>query len=85
MPKTVDNPFVKPKPTYVRVQGGVGFISLLTLLFIALKLTGYVQWSWLWVLSPLWISALMSLALLGVALAFAITGMIIYVIASKGR
>ncbi len=32
----------------------VGFSGLLALLFIALKLTGYVHWSWFWVLSPLW-------------------------------
>lgn len=31
------------------------FFGLLTILFIALKLIGYVNWSWLWVLAPLWI------------------------------
>jgi len=35
---------------------GIGFTGLLTILFIALKLTGYVTWSWWWVLSPTWIS-----------------------------
>lgn len=34
---------------------GPGFCTLLGLLFIALKLTGYIQWSWLWVLAPFWI------------------------------
>lgn len=33
----------------------VGFLGLLTLLFIGLKLTEYITWSWLWVLSPIWI------------------------------
>lgn len=33
----------------------VGFTGLLGLLFIGLKLAGYITWSWLWVLSPLWI------------------------------
>jgi hypothetical protein len=37
-------------------SGGVGIIGLLTLLFIGLKLTGYITWSWVWVLSPIWIS-----------------------------
>jgi len=37
-------------------SSSIGFTSLLTLLFIALKLTGYIQWSWWWVLSPIWIS-----------------------------
>lgn len=34
---------------------GIGFTGLLTILFIGLKLTGHVDWSWLWVLSPIWI------------------------------
>jgi hypothetical protein len=38
--------------------GGVGFVGLLTIVFIILKLVGKITWSWLWVLSPLWISAL---------------------------
>lgn len=37
--------------------GGVGFVGLLALIFIVLKLLGLITWSWLWVLSPLWISA----------------------------
>lgn len=32
----------------------VGFFGLLTLLFIALKLMGHIDWSWWWVLAPLW-------------------------------
>lgn len=31
--------------------------ALLTLLFVALKLTGHIDWSWWWVLSPVWIIA----------------------------
>lgn len=30
--------------------------TLLTVLFVGLKLTGVITWSWLWVLSPIWIS-----------------------------
>ena len=33
-----------------------GFPSLLTILFIGLKLGGVISWSWWWVLSPIWIS-----------------------------
>jgi len=40
-------------------SGGIGclflFEILLTVLFIGLKLTGYITWSWVWVLSPIWI------------------------------
>ena len=35
---------------------GIGFIEALTILFIAYKLAGLIAWSWLWVLSPLWIT-----------------------------
>jgi len=41
------------KPVVVKSQ--VGFPLLLTLLFIGLKLGNVIQWSWVWVLSPLWI------------------------------
>lgn len=36
-------------------SGGIGFCGLLTIVFIVLKLLGKITWSWLWVLSPLWI------------------------------
>lgn len=35
-------------------NGGIRF-ELLTIVFIVLKLTGYIKWSWIWVLSPIWI------------------------------
>lgn len=34
---------------------GPGFLSLLALLFIGLKLTDHIDWSWWWVLAPVWI------------------------------
>lgn len=33
---------------------GVRFVGLLAIVFIVLKLTGYIAWSWVWVLAPLW-------------------------------
>ena len=42
-------------------SGGVGFCGLLTILFIGLKLTHYIDWSWWWVLSPIWIVLLIIL------------------------
>ena len=35
---------------------GLGFADALALLFIALKLCGVINWNWIWVLSPIWIS-----------------------------
>ena len=37
-------------------RGGITFTGALTLIFIVLKLCKVVTWSWLWVLSPIWIS-----------------------------
>ena len=48
-------------------SGGIGFVGLLTILFIGLRLTGYIDWSWWWVLSPLWISAILVVAILLIA------------------
>lgn len=39
----------------ISVQVGPNFLGLLTIVFITLKLTGYIAWSWWWVLSPIWI------------------------------
>ena len=34
---------------------GPSFISMLTIVFIVLKLVGVITWSWIWVMAPLWI------------------------------
>ena len=48
---------------------GLGFADALTLLFIGLKLTGYITWSWIWVLSPIWISiSILALIFLAIVL-----------------
>lgn len=44
----------------------LSFLSMLTVLFIGLKLTGYITWSWLWVLAPTWIPLALALAALTV-------------------
>jgi hypothetical protein len=33
----------------------IGFLALLFLVFLVLKLAGVIAWSWLWVTAPLWI------------------------------
>ena len=48
-------------------SGGVGFSGLLTVVFIALKLTGNITWPWVWVLSPLWISFILGIAFIAIA------------------
>ena len=36
-------------------NNGIGFFGLLGILLIGLKLTGFITWSWVWVLAPIWI------------------------------
>lgn len=36
-------------------NGGFGLAGLVFLLFLGLKLTGYIAWSWWWVTAPLWL------------------------------
>lgn len=36
-------------------SGGIGFCGLLTIVFIVLKLLKVIDWSWGWILSPIWI------------------------------
>ena len=55
---------------------GVGFLGLLTLLFIGLKLTGHIAWSWIWVLAPLWIPISIALILLSVVVLLVALGKI---------
>jgi hypothetical protein len=47
-------------------SGGIGFVGVLTIAFIVLKLTSVIDWSWWWVLSPLWISFALGLLALGI-------------------
>ncbi len=37
-------------------SGGLGLGGVLTVVFVVLKLCGLIDWSWWWVLSPVWIS-----------------------------
>jgi len=50
-------------------SGGIGFVGLLTIVFIVLKLTGFIAWSWLWVLAPVWMAAILISVILAIAAA----------------
>lgn len=36
-------------------------LDVLTIMFIVLKILGLIQWSWLWVLSPIWIIGILAI------------------------
>lgn len=47
---------MKEKNSGHGATAGIGFSGLLTIAFIVLKLTKVIDWKWIWVLSPVWIS-----------------------------
>lgn len=58
------------EPSTTTQSGGIGFVGLLTIVFITLKLTGYIDWSWWWVLSPIWITVGLVVLFFAAALLF---------------
>lgn len=52
-------------------RGGIGFCGLLTIAFVVLKLCNVITWSWVWVLSPLWISFILIVLILLITLLWA--------------
>lgn len=48
-------------------MGGQGFSlgTVLFLIFLVLKLTGFIAWSWWWVTAPLWLPAAIVIGILG--------------------
>ena len=47
-------------------QGGLGIVSILTIVFIVLKMSGVIKWHWIWVLSQIWSSELTAVVLFAV-------------------
>ena len=53
-------------------DGGIGFLGLLALLFIGLRLGNVIDWQWIWVLCPLWIPIAISMIAIAIILLGAI-------------
>lgn len=47
-------------------NNGIGFIGALQIAFIVLKLLKVINWKWLWVLAPTWISAILVIVLIAI-------------------
>lgn len=59
----------------------IGNLSLSTVLFIVflvLKLTGYITWSWWWVTAPLWVGPALFFGIISIALCLGLAGLILY-------
>ena len=56
---------------------GIGLGGAVIVLFVGLKLTGHIDWSWWWVLSPAWIG-------LGLSLLVVMVAMLVVFVATRG-
>jgi len=63
-------------------SGGIGFLGLLAIVFITLKLCGVIAWSWWWVTAPLWGGFVLVLGILAIV---AIGALIACLLPSKRR
>lgn len=64
-----------------KVTISVGNLSLSTILFIVflvLKLTGYISWSWWWVTAPLWVGPAVVVGIIAIALCLGLVSLILY-------
>ena len=50
------------------VVGGIGFLDALSLVFLVLKLTKVIDWSWWWITAPLWGQAALIILVLVIAI-----------------
>jgi len=49
-------------------NSGMGIVSILTIIFIVLKITNKITWSWIWVLSPIWITFILVVIIFSIVL-----------------
>ena len=63
------SPIGCPFPKLRKAVSDMGFLELLGIVFIILKLVGVISWSWLWVFSPIWISFILYVIILIIWLA----------------
>ena len=61
----------------LNINSNGGFLGFLTLIFITLKLCHVIDWSWIWVLAPLWIPLSIVLA---IAIIVFVVGLIVLII-----
>ena len=64
--------------TNMATGGGIGFLGMLAILFIGLKLAGVISWSWWWVLAPIWMPT-------AIALGVAAIGFLVLVLSTRGN
>lgn len=63
---------IKQEKTDMKDEIGVGLPTILFVVFLVLKLTGNIDWSWWWVTSPLWIPVAFAVTILVLAIIIAV-------------
>ena len=63
---------MKNKNTEKTTYGGMGLCGVLTTIFVVLKLIGVIDWPWVWVLAPFWISLILGVIGIIIAIIFII-------------
>lgn len=52
---------------------GIGFCGLLTIAFVVLRFCHIIEWSWVWILSPLWIGFIVSIIIVAIMIFIALS------------
>jgi hypothetical protein len=55
-------------------SSGIGFTGALTIAFVVLKLIGVINWSWWWVISPIWIGLLVVIVIFAITIPIYLLG-----------
>ena len=63
---------MKDKNIEKAANGGMSLCGVLTTIFIVLKLVGVIDWPWVWVLAPFWISLILGVIGIIIAIIFVI-------------
>ena len=64
------------------IESVIDTVKILTIIFVVLKVLGLIQWSWLWVFSPIWIMCGLALAYLVI---LGIIAIITYIVTSSKK
>lgn len=64
------------------IESVIDTMKILIIIFVVLKVLGLIQWSWLWVFSPIWIMCGLALAYLVI---LGIIAIITYIVTSSKK
>lgn len=66
-------------------SGGIGVVGLLGVVFVVLKLTHVIDWSWWYVTLPFWGGLALGLVIVGIPLVFLLIAAVVEIIGDRRR